>query len=191
MAVESRQFENRWERVQAVLADHESWYRRVRISRLGTPEVGAEEIAQIEPSIREAVRLYFEGSEPQRAVVRNFFGTTDRCLLHLNVQIGRLAATFERVPTEEGLELALAAVSLENNRWDYRDTYLLLGDLYLKAVRSGFDPLPALRRVAALSGGEPVYKAQGSMRSFLGRFTESAFFRESVEPELGTLRRDS
>jgi hypothetical protein len=192
VAVESAQFAELWEQTRVVLAEHEAWYRKVRVSRSGAPDI-RQEVELVEPVICEAIGLYVEGSEAQRTSLRDFFGATDRCLLHLNLQIQRLSLEFERAPSRLGLARALAAMSLENNRLDYRDTYVLLGRMYLTAVRSGLDPKHLLQRTAGISDQQSVYAgtAQESMQGFLAGFTDSAYFRESVEPELRSLLRDS
>jgi hypothetical protein len=91
----------------------------------------------------------------------------------------RLADTCD----ERWLRLGLAAVSIDDNGTDFRDTYVALGALYLCAVRCGMDPRPYFEEAAEISSGasntEPT-----SMRDFLLRFKGSAYFGESVAPKL-------
>jgi hypothetical protein len=163
-----------------VLAEHEKWYRKVRISRDGAPEICSDESARIEPLIRVALNLYISGTAEERETLRSFFSSTDRCLRHLFMVIGRTAKEFEALPSETSFEYALAAISLENNRLDYRDSYMLLGHLYLTAEREGINPDPLFQRIADISDTRPAYDGQISMQHFLAEFKNSAFFRESV-----------
>jgi hypothetical protein len=81
------------------------------------------------------------------------------------------------------LELALAAVSLDDGRIgsDRRDA--VLGALYLAARRAGIDPLPALRAVAARSN--PGTGGGGAhTRQVLEGFQRSFYFEREVRPKL-------
>jgi hypothetical protein len=81
------------------------------------------------------------------------------------------------------LELALAAVSLDDGRIgsDRRDA--ALGALYLAARRAGIDPAPALRSVAARSN--PGTGGGGAhTRQVLAGFERSFYFEREVRPKL-------
>jgi hypothetical protein len=178
--VQTPYFTSEWDRCQVVLAEHEQWYRKIRISRDGAPEIGSDESARIEPLIRVAVNQYISGTAEERETLRTFFSSTDRCHIHLFRVVGLTVKEFEALPSESNFEYALAAMSLENNRLGYRDSYMLLGRLYLTAKRGGIDPDPLLQRIAGISDTRPVYAGQASMQYFLAEFKRSAFFRESV-----------
>jgi hypothetical protein len=77
----------------------------------------------------------------------------------------------------------LAAVSIDDNGTDFRDSYMALGDLYICAVRCGMEPGPYFEEVAEISSSDPNIE-RISMRNFLLRFEGSAYFGETVAPKL-------
>ena len=81
------------------------------------------------------------------------------------------------------LRLGLAAVSIDDNGTDYRDTYVALGDMYVCAVRRGMEPVTYFEEAAEISSGVSNIE-QTSMRDFLLRFEGSAYFGEAVAPKL-------
>ena len=81
------------------------------------------------------------------------------------------------------LRLGLAAVSIDDNGTDFRDTYVALGALYLCAVRCGIQPGPYFEEAAEISSSASNMELT-SMRDFLLRFEGSAYFGESVAPKL-------
>jgi hypothetical protein len=92
----------------------------------------------------------------------------------------RLADTCD----DRWLRLGLVAVSIDDNGTDFRDTYVVLGALYLSAVRCDIEPGPYLREAAEISSGVSNVELT-PMRDFLLRFEGSAYFEESVAPKLG------
>jgi hypothetical protein len=81
------------------------------------------------------------------------------------------------------LQQPLAAVSIDDDGTDFRDTYVALGDLYIAAARCGMDPRPYFDEAAEISSGVSNIE-QTSMRDFLLRFEGSAYFGEAVAPNL-------
>jgi hypothetical protein len=77
----------------------------------------------------------------------------------------------------------VAAVSVDDNGTDFRDTYVALGALYLCAVRCGMEPGSYFEEAAEISSSVSNME-QTSMRDFLLRFEGSAYFGESVAPKL-------
>jgi hypothetical protein len=111
--------------------------------------------------------------------MREFIGATYQiCPMLLNT-----SSVFGKRLSESGqskwLDLALAAVSLENLTLDYRDSYVALGSLYLTALEVGVDPSPAFERAAEWSANERADGGQ-SVRGFFAGFEVSAYFAESV-----------
>jgi hypothetical protein len=82
------------------------------------------------------------------------------------------------------MRVGLAAVSVDDNGTDFRDSYVALGDLYISAVRCGMEPGPYFEEAAEISSGVSNIE-QASMRDFLLRFEGSAYFEEAVAPTLG------
>jgi hypothetical protein len=91
----------------------------------------------------------------------------------------RLADTCD----DRWLRLGLAAGSIDDNGTDYRDTYVALGDMYVCAVRRDMEPVTYFEEAAEISSGVSNIE-QTSMRDFLLRFEESAYFGEAVAPKL-------
>jgi len=92
----------------------------------------------------------------------------------------RLADTCD----DRWLRLGLAAVSIDDNGTDFRDTYVALGALYLSAVRCGIEPGPYFEEAAEISSSVSNMELT-PMRDFLLRFEGSAYFEEAVAPNLG------
>lgn len=82
-----------------------------------------------------------------------------------------------------GVSSRLAAVSIDDNGADFRDTYEALGDLCIGAVRCGMDPRPYFDEAAEISSGVTNIE-RASMRDLLLRFEGSAYFGEAVAPKL-------
>lgn len=90
---------------------------------------------------------------------------------------------------DKWLKRGLAAASIEDLQLDYRDTYIVLGDLYLAAAGLGIEPKPYFRQVAELSSeGSEHPHASMTTRRFLADFDKSAYFLSSVKPKLESAR---
>src|SRR5207244_8219077 len=86
------------------------------------------------------------------------------------------------------LDRALAAASIDDQRRDYRDWIMSLGDIYLSARAHGIDPAPAFKRVAEISNAEPHRAAPTPTRDAMSRFEKSAYFATSILPRLRRCR---
>jgi hypothetical protein len=84
----------------------------------------------------------------------------------------------------EWVTRALAAASIDDQRRDYRDWLMTLGDIYLAANAGHVDPSPVLKRIADRSNREGHRAAPTSTHDALAGFEESAYFRTSVLPQL-------
>jgi hypothetical protein len=81
------------------------------------------------------------------------------------------------------LDLALAAVSLDDTRVDVEQQRAALGRLYIAASRAGIEPEPHFDSAAAVSN--PGTGGGGSnTREALAEFRSSYYFREHVRPQL-------
>jgi len=81
------------------------------------------------------------------------------------------------------LELALAAVSIDDGRVDIEQCEAALGRLYLAASRAGIDPKPHFAAAAAVSN--PGTGGGGSRtRELLAGFDRSFYFQRHVRPQL-------
>ena len=83
----------------------------------------------------------------------------------------------------ERLDLALAAVSLDDGRVDLEQQRAALGRLYLAARHAGIDPQPHFAAAAAVSN--PGTGGGGSFtRQELEEFDRSLYYRRNVRPQL-------
>lgn len=82
------------------------------------------------------------------------------------------------------LERGVAAASIDDQRRDYRDWLIGLGDLYLAGIKAKLDPAPILRRMAELSNPERHRAAPTPTREALAHFEESAYFGTSILPHM-------
>jgi hypothetical protein len=84
----------------------------------------------------------------------------------------------------EWLERGIVAASIDDQRRDYRDWLMSLGDLYLSARAAHLDASPILKRIAGLSNPERHPAAPTPTRDALGTFEDSAYFATSIAPQL-------
>ena len=84
----------------------------------------------------------------------------------------------------EWLERGIAAASIDDQRRDYRDWLMSLGDLYLSARAAHLDPSPVLKRIAERSNPERHAAAPTPTRDALRGFEDSAYFATSIQPQL-------
>jgi len=84
----------------------------------------------------------------------------------------------------EWLERGIAAASIDDQRRDYRDWLMSLGDLYLSARAAHLDPSPVLKRIAERSNPERHAAAPTPTRDALLGFEDSAYFATSIQPQL-------
>src|SRR5215211_6537225 len=155
-----------------------SWLR----AKPGEPARMAEG-EELASDLSLACRLYLQGGEALRREIRDSFGewtaVRGRMLARAWAFADRLADTCDG----GWLRLGLAAVSIDDNGTDFRDTYVALGALYLCAIRCGMEPGPYFREAAEISSGVSNTELT-PMRDFLLRFEESAYFGEAVAPKL-------
>jgi hypothetical protein len=173
-----------WQRLKIRMDDRQASYRRSWLrAPLGEPahQPGGEELAS---DLNLACELYLRGDETLRREIRHSFdewtAVRGRMLAQAWSFAGKLADTCE----DRWLRLGLAAVSIDDNGTDFRDSYVALGDLYLCAVRCGIEPGPYFEEAAEISSGVSNMELT-PMRDFLLRFEGSAYFREAVAPKLG------
>jgi hypothetical protein len=84
----------------------------------------------------------------------------------------------------EWFERGVVAASIDDQRVDYRDWLMSLGDLYVSARTAHLEPSPVLKRIAKLSNPERHPAAPTPTREALGDFENSAYFATSILPHL-------
>jgi len=125
---------------------------------------------------------YLQATADEREAMRQKIGESRRVRNALLGHVHRAARRIESPEDARWLRVGLAAASIEDNRTDFRDTYVALGALYLAAAKADIDPVPHFRAVGDLSS-RTAGDGQ-SMRAFIRGFNRSAYFRENVESRL-------
>ena len=102
----------------------------------------------------------------------------------LGEYVGHCARLLEKGGRPQWLDRALAGASIEDQRVDYRDWLMSLGDVYVAARTAGIDPSPALKRIGALSNAEGHRATPTPTSAALSGFEQSAYFATSILPRL-------
>jgi len=172
-----------WQGLKLRMDDRQAAYCRSWLrAPLGKAAIqpGGEELAS---DLNLACELYLRPDEALRNEIRNSFSrwtaVQGRMLAQAWSFVKRLADTCD----DRWMRLGLAAVSIDDNGTDFRDSYVVLGDLYVCAVRCGIDPALYFEE-AAESSSRVSQIEQTSMRDFLLDFEGSAYFEESLAPKL-------
>jgi len=164
--------------------DRQESYRRSWLRAKPGEPARTFEGEEIISDLNLACRLYLEGEEALRREIRDSFRTwtaVRRCMpARAWPFAGKLADTCD----DRWLRLGLAAVSIDDNGTDFRDSYVALGDLYVSAARRGIEPMPYFEEAAEISSSDSNID-ETSTRDFLLRFEGSAYFEEAVAPKLG------
>jgi len=177
-----------WQGLKIRMDDRQAMYRRSWLrAPLGEPahQPGGKELAS---DLDLACRLYLQGEEALRREIRRSFNEWTSVRGHVLTKAWSFADKLADTCDDRWLRLGLAAVSIDDNGTDFRDSYVALGDLYIGAVRCGMDPRPYFDEAAEIYSG--VSNIEGtSMRDFLLRFEGSAYFGEAVAPNKVRTRR--
>jgi hypothetical protein len=136
--------------------------------------------------LQDMCRVYLTATLDQRAGIRALINDRISILFHLR---GLQDKASEQLHSPEDLEwllIGLAAVSLEDRAIDYRDTYPVLAQLYIRAARSGIDPAPYFTQVASISSKERNRLRHPSASELISGFEnkESGLYKQLVEPYL-------
>lgn len=145
--------------------------------------VGAGPRDEVFAVFDEICDLYVRSDPPRCAVLRGIVHAREVRLL-LGDYIAHAAAVLKQGGRPEWLERGIAAASIDDQRRDYRDWLMSLGDLYLTARAKHLDPSPVLKRIAEVSNPEPHPAAPTSTSEALNSFEDSAYFVTSIAPQL-------
>jgi hypothetical protein len=131
----------------------------------------------------EVCDVYLHFDAQRCAVIR---GVVHRHEIHrlLGEYVGHASQVLAKGGRPEWLDRALAAASIDDQRVDYRDWLMSLGDIYLAARTHGLDPAPAFKRVAEISNAQPHRAAPTPTKDAMSRFEQSAYFATSILPRL-------
>jgi hypothetical protein len=120
-------------------------------------------ITELNGALQRLCELYLNGPEELRACIRDAFSGQRMLLVHLINLSGTACLSIPQGNAAHWLRIGLAALSMEDNRTDYRDTIVALQYLHAAAVKAGIEPETHFREVAALSSD--------AMRDSLMRFS--------------------
>jgi len=167
-----------WQGLKIRMDDRQATYRRSWLrSKPGEPArtLGGKELAS---DLSLACRLYLRGEETLRREIRDAFSEWTAVRGRMLAKTWTFAEELADTCDDRWLRLGLAAISIDDNGTDFRDTYVALGDLYLCAVRCGMEPVPYFEEAAEISSG-----VSNLEQTLLG-FERSAYFGEAVAPRL-------
>jgi len=186
-ANEELNFRARWAELRGKLEENEARYGGGSLQSGNAQAMSKDALRQLDAHLTALCQLYLSANAEQRQSLREFVQAAQSLPRHLLDLAARLCR-FGVTAGASWLDLALAALSIEDNQTGYLDTYVLLGELYLEALREGLDPQPYLRRAATLSSDCPT---QGplAMRELLGGFENSAYWNQELAPRLPHARR--
>ena len=126
---------------------------------------------------------YARSDAPRCAIIRGLVHEREARHL-LEDYVGHAARVLKQGGKPEWLERGLAAASIDDQRRDYRDWLMALGDLYLSAYAAQVDASPVLTRIAERSNPERHAAAPQATKDALLGFESSAYFATSVLPQL-------
>lgn len=131
----------------------------------------------------EICDLYARSDAPRCAIIRGIVHGREAHLL-LDEYLGYASRILKQGGRPEWLERGVVAASIDDQRRDYRDWLMSLGDLYLSAWAAHLDPSPVLKRIAERSNPERHAAAPTPTRDALRGFEDSAYFATSIAPQL-------
>jgi hypothetical protein len=183
--MEDNSFLELWVPIESDLREIEEHYRSQRLRPNSQPY--PEGIAKVKlfRNLGRACELYIIASPEQREIMRALFAWSYVLPPYLLRLINLPCEGKSTEQSFHALRLALAAASLENNKTDYRDTYLALGAVYVNAVCLGINPVLFFEEAASWSSSQDDFGYRiAPMRDFLSHFKDSAFFKTDVQPRL-------
>jgi hypothetical protein len=121
-----------------------------------------------------------------RAEMRDRVGNRRRLGQLIHGYADWLAAEIRHADDTQKLQLALAAVLIDNCGSDYRDTLLTLADLFVSAEQAGIEPMAVFKSMSALATDSTTPGGCDSLARILREFESYAVLGE----RRGTGRRD-
>ena len=131
----------------------------------------------------EICDLYARSDPPRCAIIRGVVHEREARVL-LADYVAYASRILKQGGRPEWLERGIAAASIDDQRRDYRDWIMSLGDLYLSARTAHLDPSPVLKRMAERSNPERHRAAPTATRDALASFEDSAYYMTSILPQL-------
>ena len=144
-------------------------------------QAGKSPLAELYAFLDELADTYLVADAELRTEIQRVVGEHQAVLGMMYNYIGHTASRLKESGSDVWLKRGLAGAAIEDARIDFRDLYILLGDLYLEANRAGINPRPFFEEVAARANREPVGQSTARM---LEQFEESAYFAAEVQPKV-------
>jgi hypothetical protein len=174
------EFDKLWIPLEDLLWQEEERYRVESTRPGGVKSLPADKLKEVYANITDASRVYLAANDEQRQRIRDLFRRANRLHHYVWPVAGTLIAHYKHTTDIEGIELALAALAIEDNHSDYNDTYVTLGLLYLALLRHGKEPRSFLEQAAHMASPE--------MQTFLMDFENSPYFQSEVSEKMKELR---
>ena len=131
----------------------------------------------------EICDLYARSDPARCAIIRGIVHAREAHRL-LEEYIGYASRILKQGGRPEWLERGVAAASIDDQRRDYRDWLMSVGDLYLSGRAARLDPSAVLKQIAERSNPERHPAAPTPTRDALATFEDSAYFMTSILPRL-------
>jgi hypothetical protein len=131
----------------------------------------------------EICDLYARSDPPRCAIIRGIVQQREAHRL-LDDYLAYASRVLKQGGRPEWLERGMAAASIDDQRRDYRDWLMSVGELYLGARAARLDPSPVLKRIAERSNPERHAAAPTATRDALATFEDSAYYMTSILPQL-------
>src|SRR5207248_2087110 len=127
---------------------------------------------EVYEAITDSCKVYLNASSGQRQRIRELFRRSNRLPHYIWAATGELITNFKHSGDPEWIDLALAAIAIEDQHLDTKDTFVTLGLLYVEVFRRGLAPNDYLEHAAKMASPE--------MRAFLEGFETSPYFKSEV-----------
>jgi hypothetical protein len=121
---------------------------------------------------------YLAATDKERQQIRRLVAERRTLSMLVRGYADELAAQITSANDSEKLRHALAAISMEDCRTDYRDTLTSLADLYVQAEQVGLSPLPHFQAVAELSSTQTPQGGDTPVAEMLKNFDTYAVVQE-------------
>ncbi len=131
----------------------------------------------------EVCDLYVRSDPARCAIIRGIVQEREARVL-LEDYVAHASQVLKKGGQPEWLERGIAAASIDDQRRDYRDWLMSLGDLYLSAHSKHLEVSLVLKRIAERSNPVPHPAAPSATRDALRNFEDSTYFATSILPQL-------
>lgn len=139
-------------------------------------EIAQSQIARYDPYqdmfalLDQVCPIYLSASSQRRAEIRAAVSDKEGMWSGLINFVYRAVERLQSPADKEWLRLGLAAVSIEDQSMDIRDTFVALAELYVAAEKAGIDPKPYFSEVAELSSDQVPRGGTKSINETLSEF---------------------